>query len=448
MVRRAPDERSRTGAWYTPDHLVDLLVAASLDNLRTPTATVRVIDPACGDGRLLAAVISTLEARGLAIEAVGCEIDPPTARATRERLGSSATIIEGDALEHPWARSDFDLVIANPPFSSPLSKRGPTAITEPGSPYADLATRFWDLALELIRPEHGRIALILPQSILSSRDAENVRRHTESTCRLLWSWWSETPAFDAQITVCSVVFERSQNPKGIDWTGIVTDRLGLPPLPSRLSTSGTIAERARIRANFRDEYYGLAGCVTDTGSGPPLITSGLIDPGTCHWGRRTTRFAKQRFQAPRVDMDCLSDRFHRWAKSTLAPKVLVATQTRVLEAVSDPDGSWVPAVPVVRLEPLSQVTPDEIAALLTSPIASRLMWSQSAGTGLSPKSLRVGVAGLSDLPWPAGGLRDAAEALNHGDIAACGRLVHRAFDITEQGSLTTWWEQHLPGRVE
>jgi hypothetical protein len=147
-------------------------------------------------------------------------------------------------------------------------------------------------------------------------------------------------------------------------------------------------------------------------------------------------------------MDCLSDRFLRWAKSTLEPKVLVATQTRVLEAVSDPDGSWVPAVPVVRLEPLSHVTPDEIAALLTSPIASRLMWSQSAGTGLSPKSLRVGVAGLSDLPWPAGGLHDAAEALNHGDIAACGRLVHRAFDITEQGSLTTWWEQHLPGRVE
>jgi hypothetical protein len=26
--------------------------------------------------------------------------------------------------------------------------------------------------------------------------------------------------------------------------------------------------------------------------------------------------------------------------------------------------------------------------------------------------------------------------------------VHRAFDITEQGPLTTWWEQHLPGRVE
>ncbi len=448
MVRRATDARSSTGAWYTPDHLVDLLVAASLDGIRAPAPTIRVIDPACGDGRLLSAVISTLKAQGVEVEAVGCEIDPTTARATRSQLDGSATIIEGDALEYPWERSSFDLVIANPPFSSPLSRRGPSAVTAPGSPYADLATRFWDLALSLAKTDGGRVALILPQSILSSRDAEHVRRNTEAVCRLLWSWWSETPVFDAQVTVCAMVLERSGNPVPIDWTGIVTDRLGLPAVPEVLSVDGSIGQRARIRANFRDEYYGLAGSVVDSGSGPPLVTSGLIDPGVCLWGRRPTRFAKQRFEAPRVDMDVLSDRFRRWAESTLIPKVLVATQTRVLEAVSDPDGSWVPAVPVVRLEPHAEVRPAEIAAVLTSPIASRLMWAQAAGTGLSPKSLRVGVRGLADLPWPAGNLDDAVSALALGDINACGRLVHRAFGIAEDGPLSTWWERQLPRREE
>ncbi len=447
-MRRTTDARASTGAWYTPDHLVDLLVAASLDGIRAPAPTIRVIDPACGDGRLLSAVISALKAQGLEVEAVGCEIDPTTARATQIQLDGLATIIAGDALEHPWQRSSFDLVIANPPFSSPLSRRGPSAVTAPGSPYADLATRFWDLALDLAKTEGGRVALILPQSILSSRDAEHVRRNTEAAYRLLWSWWSETPIFDAQVTVCAVVLERSGEPAPIDWTGIVTDRLGLPAIPHGLSVDGSIGQRARIRANFRDEYYGLAGSVVDSSSGPPLVTSGLIDPGVCLWGRRPTRFGKQRFEAPRVDMGLLADRFRRWAESTLIPKVLVATQTRVIEAVSDPDGSWVPAVPVVRLEPLADVKAAEIAAVLTSPIASRLMWAHAAGTGLSPRSLRVSVRGLVDLPWPSGSLDDAVSALVLGDAISCGQLVHRAFGIAQDGPLSAWWERQIPRREE
>ena len=444
MVRGAPDDRSRHGAWYTPDYLVDLVVTAAVEGLGTSTSPVRVIDPACGDGRLLAAAIHALATRGLDVEAFGCEIDPAAARSARTRLGRSATIVEGNALEHPWEWSSFDLVVANPPFSSPLSSRGPDTASPPGSPYADLATRFWDLALELARPESGRVALILPQSILSSRDADTIRQRTESGYRLRWSWWSELPTFEAQVTVCSVVFERSRRPGKIDWTGIVTDRLDLPPIPSRLSTKGTIAERARVRANFRDEYYGLAGSVVDGGHGPPLITSGLIDPAVCFWGHRPARFAKERFDAPRVEMDRLSNRFRRWAESTLVPKVLVATQTRVLEAVSDGAGAWIPAVPVVRLEPLEQGSPDEIAAVLTSPIASRLLWAQSAGTGLSPRSLRVGVRGIADLPWPAGDLRPAVEAFTYGHVVECGQLVHRAFGIAEFGPLSEWWERNVP----
>ncbi|NBV03672.1 MAG: SAM-dependent DNA methyltransferase, partial [Acidimicrobiia bacterium] len=256
-VTPSEDARSSTGAWYTPEHLVDRLVGAALDGFRSPAGTVRIVDPACGDGRLLAAAAERLSRAGHRVKLVGCEIDPAAARSTRTRLGRSATVVEGNALEHPWEWSSFDLVVANPPFSSPLSSRGPDTASPPGSPYADLATRFWDLALELARPESGRVALILPQSILSSRDADNIRQRTESVYRLRWSWWSELPTFEAQVTVCSVVFERSRRPGKIDWTGIVTDRLNLPPIPSRLSTKGTIAERARVRANFRDEYYGL-----------------------------------------------------------------------------------------------------------------------------------------------------------------------------------------------
>ena len=44
-----------------------------------------------------------------------------------------------------------------------------------------------------------------------------------------------------------------------------------------------------------------------------LVTTGLIEPAECQWGRRPTRFARQRYDAPVVDLDALR------ADGSLAP---------------------------------------------------------------------------------------------------------------------------------
>ncbi|NDH24531.1 MAG: hypothetical protein EBY49_11450 [Actinobacteria bacterium] len=77
-------------------------------------------------------------------------------------------------------------------------------------------------------------------------------------------------------------------------------------------------------------------------------------------------------------------------------------------------------------------------------MATRLLWAASAGTGLSPKALRVGVRTLNALPWPAGPLDNAVEALRNGDVATCGLLVDRAFGLDGNDELSTWWRQELP----
>ena len=97
--------------------------------------------------------------------------------------------------------------------------------------------------------------------------------------------------------------------------------------------------------------------VHEGGDGPPLVTSGLIDPGICLWGRRPMTFARRTFTHPRVDLTQLTGRFPRWAERKLVPKVLVANQTRILEAVADRPGAWLPGVPVNTVTPAGRSKP-------------------------------------------------------------------------------------------
>ena len=445
--------RKQLGAWYTPDELVDVVVGGVVDDLGPvlaelpPERALRVVDPACGDGRLLARFCDELARLGRTVEATGCDVDA-TALAS---LPGTVRAIAADALTHDWADAAFDVVIGNPPFLSQMAAsttRGGSS-RHGGGPYADAAAEFLALAVRLADPGHGRIGLILPQSVLASRDAGPVRELVDRDADLAWSWWSPRQRhFDADVHVCALGFRRpAVRPDPPPWTTVVTDRLGIPRLPlGELRCDGVLADRAELNANFRDEYYALVGAVDDDADGPPLVTSGLIDPGRCHWGQRAVRFAKRDFAHPRIDLDRLEGRFGAWAERKLVPKVLVANQTRRIEAVADHAGAWLPGVPVTTVTPAG---PDAagvgaLAAVLTSPVASAFCWHLVAGTGLSATTIRVGPAVLGAVPWPSGDLGPAERALADGDVLGCGVAVVAAFGLSDADDLVDWWRGGLP----
>jgi SAM-dependent methyltransferase len=440
--------RKLRGAWYTPPALVDVVVDHLIGDLpdRDAREPVRVLDPACGDGRFLHAVRSRLEARGRPAELSGCDIDADALAAT----GPGVRTICADALHHDWGGERFDIVIGNPPFLSQMAAattRGGSS-RHGGGPYAGAAVEFLALAVGLADPRHGRVGLVLPQSVLAARDTNPVREQIARDADLAWSWWDpEQRHFDANVNVCALGFRRPATgaTDSYSWTAVVTKRLGVPAVDD-LTTDGTLGERAELNANFRDEYYALVSAVSDDAHGPPLVTSGLIDPGACRWGRRTVRFAKRDFAAPRVDLDALEGRFAAWAARKLVPKVLVANQTRVIEAVADPAGAWLPGVPVTTATPTADATVWQIAAVLTSPVASATAWHLGAGTGLSTTALRIGPALLAALPWPAGSLDGAVAALRAGDVVACAERVDAAYGMTgpAAANLLSWWYERLP----
>lgn len=379
----AQRRRKRLGAWYTPLPLVEAIVREAV----VPGAR-SVVDPACGDGRFLAA-------SGLA-EQVGVDIDPTT------------PFVHDDALQRDWGTDRFDVVLGNPPFLSQMA----TATTRGGrssfggGPYADAAAEFLALAMRLVRPG-GRVGLVLPQSLLSSRDAAAIRAEVDRVATMRWMWWSSARVFDASVRVWAAVWEVGGEP------GAVRRSFGhdfdeLPPMPmprhwSALLTGSAavdpdgpvLGDIASFSVGFRDEYYGLVGAVGDDVDGPPLVTSGLIDPGRCWWGERPVRFARRRFEAPRVDLDRLSPSMRRWAEAQLVAKVLVANQTRVIEAVFDDAGRWLPGVPVISCR---TDHPERVLEVLSADAATAWVHDRAAGSGLGAGTVRLSPALLAGIP--------------------------------------------------
>lgn len=445
--------RKRLGAWYTPPELVRLVVDGLIDELDADPGAlavgrpVRIVDPACGDGRFLVAIAAALRSRGLDVETIGADLDGDAL----ERLPHDITALHVDSLRHDWVDGSADIVVGNPPFLSQMAAattRG-GASRHGGGPYADAAVEFLSLAIRLARPEGGRVGLVLPQSILGARDAGPVRDEIDGLAERTWSWWEPDQRwFDASVNVCALGFRRrASNPDLAPprpWTTAVTDVLGIPAL-DRLHTAGALGDRAELNANFRDEYYALVDAVSDEADGPPLVTSRLIDPARCWWGERTVRFAKRDFEHPRVDLGKLRGRFVGWADRKLVPKVLVANQTRMIEAIADVDGAWLPGVPVTSVTPRDGAGDSvlELAAVLTSPVASAWCWCDAAGTGLSARTIRLGPALLATVPWPAGDLALAVDAFRRGDVAACGVAVCRAYGLDDP-AIVEWWLAGLP----
>jgi hypothetical protein len=234
------------------------------------------------------------------------------------------------------------------------------------------------------------------------------------------------------------------------WSGLLAVAEGLPE--RTLAVSGVVGDLARATADFRDQYYGLAPHVVDRaeaddGALAPLVTVGLVDPGRSWWGERPTRFNKVAYRHPRVEVAALAPGLQAWARSRLVPKVLVATQTRVLEAVADPAGRLLPSVPVISVVPDDPEQVWHLAAVLTCPAVALVAARRHGGSGRSARALRLRAAEVAELPLPAdrAAWDAAADRLRTGaPVAEVGAAMDRAYGLVDDRDLLAWWMDRFP----
>lgn len=510
---RARPARRTAGAYYTPEPLAQALVSAVLGPLAGSPGRLRVGDPAVGGGAFLLAAARHLAGRGADPRELvrgclyGADVDATAVAVTRTAL----TILAGgtpppaahirvtDALLDAAALpAGIDAVVGNPPFLSQLASataRTPAArqrlrarFGDAARGYADAANLFLLLSLRGVR-DGGRVGLVLPDSFLVARDAGPTRRAAAEAAALEWLWLAGETVFDAGVRVCAPVFAVGRPQGAISrrsgagfvaepplpaalacladtptWAGLVADLLRVPPVA--VQEAGVLADHCRATADFRDQYYGLVPHVfDDDGSGPTderryprLITTGLIDPARSLWGVATTRFAKRRFARPRVDVERVraATPLGPWARARQVPKVLLATQSRVLEAVVDERGDWLPSTPTITVTaPAARLW--HVAAALTSPPLTALALQRHAGAALSSDAITLSARHVAALPAPAPGpdwdagaaaLRQAAAAATaaqwHDALHRCGEALCRAYGLGDDGELVAWWRGRLP----
>ncbi len=295
-----------------------------------------------------------------------------------------------------------------------------------------------------------------PISTVATRDGGWARAAVLELAALEHIWFSTDSVFAADVATCAIGLRRgvrqgavartlgdSRLPSRVmpsgSWSPLLADAMGVPTVD--LASTDAIGDIATVSADFRDEYYEIAELVTDGGVGSPVITSGLIDVGRTLWGEKPATIARRRFVRPVVPTDRLSLRL----RSRLVPKVVVATQTRVIEAAVDEEGAWLPSVPVIsvvadpaRLWPL--------AAALCSPPLTAWAATHRLGAARSSTAIKLSASDVRALPLPPASAAwdDAAKALRGGEIDAAAHLMCDAYGVDEP--VLTWWRDRLPRR--
>jgi hypothetical protein len=130
---------------------------------------------------------------------------------------------------------------------------------------------------------------------------------------------------------------------------------------------------------------------------------------------------------------------------------VVATQTRVVEAAVDAEGSWVPSVPVVSVVPHDPADLWRLVAAAASPAATAWLLGRAPGTALARGALKVAAPDLQALPLPIdrGAWDEAADAvrvLTSGPPSPAGRdrfLEAAAAAYATPPSLTAWWRERV-----
>ena len=217
------EQQKSSGATYTPVDFAAFVADRIVRVAEFPkTGSIRVLDPACGDGILLEALIKRLPpAIRKRIEVVGYDTDPTAILFASKRLqhnfpGLDVHLEQRDFLAHVLNLQDrgdlfstgevqdsFHLVIANPPYvrtqiiGAQQAQQLAQSFGLTGR--VDLYYPFL-LGISQVLAENGVTGVITSNRFMTTKSGQAVRRAMLSRFRILHAWdLGDTKLFDAAV---------------------------------------------------------------------------------------------------------------------------------------------------------------------------------------------------------------------------------------------------------
>lgn len=234
---RSAADRKVQGAHYTPSALAEFVaeriaVAIDFDRNKRP----KLLDPACGDGSLLEAMVRVLKSHGVQeFDAAGFDTSPVAIKAAKSRLSHAGlkeqvTLHNSDflaaarcnvsqvSLFNPVAlhASDVDVVIANPPYVR-TQVMGAQRSRKLSGDYSlsgriDLYFAFVRAVAEVLRPG-GIAGLIVSNRFMTTQAGDSLRRAIRELFSVLSVFdFGDTRLFQAAVLPAVLVLKKKLAP--------------------------------------------------------------------------------------------------------------------------------------------------------------------------------------------------------------------------------------------
>ena len=207
--------KGEIGQYFTPRKLVEFMV-----KMAPPHHEERVLDPACGSGGFLLHALDYIRAQASKFyepdtpkhythwhdfaekQLFGIEVNDSIARVAKMNMiihdDGHSNVIGNDALvnfdtlytqHREFEKETFDLILTNPPFGAVVKKVESPYLDdyELGKGNASQKTEilFLERCFDFLKPGTGKLAIILPDGILTNSSLQYVRDYIEGRFQLL-----------------------------------------------------------------------------------------------------------------------------------------------------------------------------------------------------------------------------------------------------------------------
>ncbi|WP_447971971.1 N-6 DNA methylase [Nitrospira sp. Kam-Ns4a] len=260
------------GQFWTPDWVAEAMVGYVLAG-----GAETIFDPAVGGGAFFRAAKIVGQDLGRKCRLLGTEVDPRTLNEARARGLSETDLglveLRDFVVDPPPGR--FEAIVANPPYirhhrlppplKAKLRSFGMLTVGRPLDGRAGIHVYFLLRALQLLDPERGRLAFIMPADTCEGVFAP-----------ILWEWVSRHYRIDAVVTFDA---EASPFPR-VDTNALIFMIRRTAPAPeflwARCTEAGTDALKRWTLSQFR--YRPTRGLVVHRRKLAEGLTTGLSRP--------------------------------------------------------------------------------------------------------------------------------------------------------------------------